>query len=127
MEQVTFKREEILLSIGDVAKLLNIPTHTLRFWENEFAQFLHPVRTVGKQRRYTDEDIKTIEKIAHMLRIDKYSIAGAKRALYEQFHPEIKPKSILIPEDIANEIANFIKDKLIQRVSQPSGDLVAAG
>lgn len=109
-------KTNLLLSIGDVSKLLNIPSHTLRYWEMEFADFLHPVRTKGQQRRYNDEDIKTIEKIAGMLRVERYSIAGAKRALYEELKKDNqieKTEKIVVPEVLANEIANLIKEKLM--------------
>ncbi len=68
-------------SIGDVAQLLDVPTHTLRYWEKEFGKFLHPERSFGRQRKYLEYDINLLKRIKRMLREEKYSIAGAKQKL----------------------------------------------
>jgi len=73
--------EEDLLSIGDVARELGVATHTLRFWEKEFDFYLSPTRTEGRQRRYGDDDMDRLERIHALLKVDGYSIAGAKRFL----------------------------------------------
>ncbi|MBW1712140.1 MAG: MerR family transcriptional regulator [Deltaproteobacteria bacterium] len=70
-----------LLSIGEVSQVTGLPVHTLRFWESEFSQYFSPVRTKGRQRRYTEEEVKKILEIKKLLKIDKYSIAGAKQVL----------------------------------------------
>lgn len=54
------------LSISEVSKSLNIPKHTLRFWEKEFMGLFVPQRTKGGQRRFTVEDISLIEEIRKM-------------------------------------------------------------
>lgn len=73
-----------LVSIGDVAKILGVPTHTIRYWEKEFPDFLAPSRTQGKQRRYGSDEILRLRKVFAMLRDDGYSIAGARRILAHQ-------------------------------------------
>ncbi len=60
------EREERLLTISEVSKLLNIPKHTLRFWEKEFTGLFAPQRTRGGQRRFSVEDISRIEEIKKM-------------------------------------------------------------
>lgn len=77
----TFTASEILVGIGDVARFLNVPAHTLRFWEKEFGFFLAPSRTLGRQRRYDDADIQRLGRIKSLLKTEGYSIAGAKRIL----------------------------------------------
>lgn len=75
---------EILVGIGDVARFLGVPAHTLRFWEKEFGFFLSPSRTIGRQRRYDDADIQRLGRIKHLLKNDGFSIAGAKRILQKE-------------------------------------------
>lgn len=70
-----------LLSIGEVAHVTGLPVHTLRFWENEFRRFISPMRTRGRQRRYTEVEVGKIFEIKKLLKEDKYSIAGAKQVL----------------------------------------------
>lgn len=90
-----FAESEILVGIGDVARFLGVPAHTLRFWEKEFGFFLAPSRTVGRQRRYDDADIQRLGRIKHLLKNDGFSIAGAKRILHKEMNPGTSIYSLL--------------------------------
>ena len=81
MEQTHTGDRGELLGIGDVSKICGVPVHTIRYWEREFSDYLHPTRTQGKQRRYTDNDIKRILRVKTLLWSEKFSIRGAKRIL----------------------------------------------
>jgi len=72
---------DIPIRVSDVAKMLQIATHTLRFWEKEFDFYLKPHRTAGFQRRYDTDSIERLRKIHHYLKNEGYSIAGTKRIL----------------------------------------------
>ena len=72
---------ENALAIGDVAKIIDMPEHTIRFWEKEFIDFLTPARTKGRQRRYFDSDIEMLKKIKDLLKVQGFSIKGAKKML----------------------------------------------
>ena len=73
------------VSISTASVLVGVETHTIRYWEREFAEFLHPVRTQGGQRRYRLEDIEVLKEIKRLLKEELYTIAGAKRKLKERF------------------------------------------
>lgn len=60
--------QEKLLSIEEVSLQLKVPKHTLRFWEKAFEGILVPQRTPGGQRRYTPENMTTIEEIKELRR-----------------------------------------------------------
>ncbi len=70
-----------LLSIGEVAEMTGVAVHTLRYWESEFGDYFSPIRTKGRQRRYSENEVKKILEIKRLLKVDKYSIAGAKQIL----------------------------------------------
>ena len=72
---------DVPVRVGDVAKMLQIAAHTLRFWEKEFEFYLKPSRTAGLQRRYNTDSIDRLRKIQYYLKDEGYSIAGAKRIL----------------------------------------------
>jgi len=72
---------DIPIRVSDVAKMLQVAAHTLRFWEKEFDFYLKPRRTAGLQRRYDTDAIERLRKIQHYLYDEGYSIAGAKRIL----------------------------------------------
>jgi DNA-binding transcriptional MerR regulator len=77
--------EERPVSISTASALVKVETHTIRYWEREFAEFLNPVRTAGGQRRYRPEDIEVLKEIKRLLKEELYTIAGAKRKLAERF------------------------------------------
>ena len=70
--------------IGAVSEKLEVPIHTLRYWEKEFEILLTPPRTQGGQRLYDSVSIHTIKKIKKLLWNDMYSIKGAKKVLAEE-------------------------------------------
>lgn len=70
---------KVYYSIGEVALLVGVETHTLRYWEEQFRQ-LRPLRRSGN-RTYRKKDIDLVEHIKHLLYEEKYTIAGARRQL----------------------------------------------
>ena len=66
--------------IGQVAKLLELEPYVLRYWETEFDQ-LAPAKTRAGQRAYTQADVQLLLRITHLLYVDQYTIAGARRQL----------------------------------------------
>lgn len=69
------------MSISVASEITGIEIHTLRYWEREFSEFLHPDRTPGGQRRYRPSDIQTVFLLKRLLRDEMFSIAGARKHL----------------------------------------------
>ncbi len=72
--------EENTYRIGDAARMLNLKTHVLRFWETEFSE-LQPIRTDKGQRLYTEDHIKLLRTIRHLLHERGLTIDGARKEL----------------------------------------------
>jgi DNA-binding transcriptional MerR regulator len=70
-----------LFSIGQVNAITGIPKPTIRYWEKEFDAFLEPLRTTGNQRRYDEKAIADLEKINYLVKVQGYTIDGARRKL----------------------------------------------
>lgn len=68
------------LTIGEVSEEAEVPAYTLRYWESEF-NLLRPARRESGQRRYTQNDLHTVEIIKKLLYERGYSISGAKKQL----------------------------------------------
>jgi len=79
---------EELIGIGDASRILDVASHTLRYWEKEFDFYLNPPRTNGRQRRYNDDTLERLDKIKVMLKDEGYSIAGAKKILQKELRGE---------------------------------------
>jgi len=56
------------------------PVSTIRFWENEF-EMLKPKKNNKGNRLFTQEDIKNLKVIHHLLREKGMTIDGARRYL----------------------------------------------
>ena len=67
-------------TIGEVAKLFNIPQHILRFWEDSFNQ-IKTFKRKGGRRLYSESDINLLRRIKELLNEDGYSIKGVKNYL----------------------------------------------
>ncbi len=66
--------------IGEAARILNLKTYVLRFWETEFPQ-IKPIRSEKGQRLYTEAHMDQLRKIQHLLHERGLTIDGARREL----------------------------------------------
>ena len=69
--------------IGEAARMLNLKTHVLRFWESEFKQ-LKPRRTEKGQRFYSHQDVELLRTIQQLLHVKGLTIDGAKKVLADR-------------------------------------------
>jgi DNA-binding transcriptional MerR regulator len=67
-------------TIGEVARILNLTTSLIRFWETEFKE-ISPHKNRKGNRVYTQRDIDTLRKIHFLLKVKKYTIKGAQERL----------------------------------------------
>ena len=69
--------------IGDVAEIVGVKPHVLRYWESEF-RALRPLKTRGAHRMYRRADVELLCLIRRLLHDEGFTIAGAKRKLRER-------------------------------------------
>ena len=74
------KTETAFRTIGEVADLLELPQHVLRFWEKKFHQ-IRPVKRNGGRRYYRAEDIALLTEIRGLLHDQGYTIKGVQKLL----------------------------------------------
>jgi DNA-binding transcriptional MerR regulator len=72
--------DKLYFKIGEVAKMAEVPTHVLRYWESEFSG-IRPKRASSRQRLYRRQDVELILKIKVLLHHQGYTIAGARKVL----------------------------------------------
>lgn len=73
-----------VVRIGDLARILCVEDHVIRFWEKEFK--IKGQRSPGGQRYYTDEDVELFQRIKHLLYEQHFTIAGARKLLRKKQH-----------------------------------------
>tara|TARA_B100000508_G_scaffold127407_1_gene112486 strand:- start:216 stop:545 length:330 start_codon:yes stop_codon:yes gene_type:complete len=74
--------EKRYYGIGEVAKAFDVNTSLIRFWEKEF-DALQPKKSAKGNRKFTPEDIKTLELIYHLVKERGFTLEGAKTHLKE--------------------------------------------
>ena len=77
------KSPEAFRNISEVATLLDVPAHVLRFWETRFSQ-VKPVKRSGGRRYYRPDDITLLKRIRALLYEEGYTIKGAQQVLKEK-------------------------------------------
>ncbi|UNE55321.1 MerR family transcriptional regulator [Bartonella machadoae] len=76
------KSSDAFRTISEVAELLEIPQHVLRFWETRFRQ-IKPMKRGGGRRYYRPTDIDLLNGIKQLLYDQGYTIKGVQRLLKE--------------------------------------------
>jgi DNA-binding transcriptional MerR regulator len=77
------KSPEAFRTISEVAEMLDVPQHVLRFWETRFAH-VKPIKRAGGRRFYRPEDVDLLRGIRTLLYYDGYTIKGAQKVLREK-------------------------------------------
>ena len=72
---------EYFASINEVSKRLNIPAHTLRYWEKQFPVAIRPTTGAGGRRYYRTETVARLTVIRDLLYTHGMTIAGVKKLL----------------------------------------------
>jgi len=78
--------DKLYFRIGEVARLCNLETYVLRFWESEFPQ-LKPVKSSSGQRMYRQRDVEHVLRIKKLLYEEGFTIAGARQQLKAESKP----------------------------------------
>lgn len=71
---------KMFYKIREVAGIVGVKPHVLRYWETEFPT-LKPQKNRNGQRIYTQKDIECAQEIRQLLHVERFSIAGAKQRL----------------------------------------------
>jgi DNA-binding transcriptional MerR regulator len=74
--------EKLYYSIGEVAKMFNVNTSLIRFWEKEF-DIIKPKKNKKGNRFFTKQDIDNFHLIYFMVKEKGMTLNGAKKKLKE--------------------------------------------
>ena len=104
-----------MFSIGQVNAITGIPKPTIRYWEKEFKDFLDPARTTGNQRRYDDRSIADLERVNYLVKVQGYTIDGARRKL--DLLKKIERGEVPNSDPVA-ELARAMSEYLMKKLSK---------
>ena len=85
MPSRTLLPDKHFYKIGEVADLIGVKPHVLRYWESEFPS-LRPMKTRGAHRVYKKRDVELAMLIRRLLHDEGYTTPGAKKRLRELGH-----------------------------------------
>lgn len=78
---------KLFFRIGEVAGLVGVEPHVLRYWEREFRS-IRPTKSAKGQRVYSRKDVENLLRVRDLLYRDGFTIAGAKKKLTDPRAPE---------------------------------------
>jgi DNA-binding transcriptional MerR regulator len=104
--------EKRYYKIGEVAKAFGLNTSHIRFWEKEF-DILKPKKNNKGNRLFTQEDLKNLKLIYHLVKEKGFTLEGAKIKMKEN------PKNVKSNHDIIIRLET-IKAELIKIKNQIS-------
>jgi len=74
--------DKLYFRIGEVAGIVGVEPHVLRYWETEFGA-IKPEKSRRGQRVYSRQDVDMLLKVKDLLYGHRYTIAGARKKLRE--------------------------------------------
>ena len=102
--------DKLFFKIGDVATIVGVKPHVLRYWETEFPR-IRPQKSRSGQRLYRRKDVELLLQIRHLLYEKRFTIAGARARLREQGQDETPLRP---PRVVDRETLRKLKQGLVE-------------
>ncbi|WP_396167259.1 MerR family transcriptional regulator [Flavobacterium sp.] len=80
--QIDLSKDKLYFSIGEVAEAFGVNASLIRFWDKEF-DILKPKKNAKGNRMFTQEDVKNLQLIYHLVKERGFTLEGAKTHLKE--------------------------------------------
>jgi DNA-binding transcriptional MerR regulator len=108
-------------SISEVAELVGVKQHVLRYWETQFSM-LRPRKNRAGNRMYRPDEVKLLLRIRELLYGRRYTIAGARRTLLDE-RKDSTPQVEIGFDDaerklVIHEVKTGLK-QLVDRLKEP--------
>lgn len=102
--------KKLYYSIGEVAKMFDVNSSLIRFWEKEFS-IIKPKKNKKGNRLFTPKDISNFNKIYHLVKVEGHTLEGARKALKGKVEINYSSSN---ETQVVIEKLEVIKQKLIQ-------------
>jgi len=103
--------EKQYFTIGEIARLFNIKTSVLRYWEKEF-DVIKPFKNKKGSRFYAQKDIEILRTIYYLTRTKGYTLQGAKEAIRNNFIAETSNAQVVSLLQNIKDLLLKIKEQL---------------
>lgn len=105
------KVQKLYYSIGEVAKMFDVNTSLIRFWEKEF-DIIKPKKNKKGNRLFTKDDLENLKLIYELVKVKGFTLEGAKKKLKDD-KDELQRRAHVLTQlkDIKSQLTK-LKDKL---------------
>ncbi len=100
MDEGVADLHKLYYRIGEVAGIVGVEPHVLRYWETEFRS-IRPQKSRKGQRIYSRRDVEKLMRVKDLLYVQGFTIAGARRRLREVGTDPLVAPAPLEPEAAA--------------------------
>lgn len=107
------KLTKLYYTIGEVSDMFGVNPSLIRFWEKEFS-IIQPKKNKKGNRLFTPKDIGNFNKIYQLVKVQGFTLEGAKKALKSKLPIEntIETVAIHSNNDLIDRL-EIIKNKLL--------------
>ena len=102
---------KLYFRIGEVAELVGVEPHVLRYWEREF-RTIRPTKSAKGQRVYSRRDVENLMRVRELLYRDGFTIAGARKRL-QQLPGESAPRESGAPAPPRSDRIDHSREELV--------------
>ncbi len=108
--------------IGEVADLLGVEPHVVRFWQQQFAQ-VRPERSSTGRLLFGRPALARLARIRTLLYDEGFTIVGAKKALSHEAAPVKAPEIVYVETKVAQPHDDTVEVSLRAEVDRLTRDL----
>lgn len=103
--------EKRYYTIGEVAKAFGVNTSLIRFWEKEF-EIINPKKNAKGSRKFSKEDVNTLELIYHLVKERGFTLEGARQKLKEKKQKTLSNFEIISKLERVKQALMALKNEL---------------
>jgi len=105
--------DKLFFRIGEVAQLVGVKPHVLRYWEEELG-VIAPMKTRGAHRQYRRRDVEVALRVRELLHDEGLTLDGVRRRLREESAPKAPAKPSLAPVDPGRDAELRLRAALVE-------------
>lgn len=95
-------------TIGEVSELFAVNASLIRFWHKEFSQIKPKINPKGN-RLFTPKDVLTIQKIYQLVKVEGFTLDGAKKHLKQKSVPKAEISETETHSDVIHRLESIQK------------------
>lgn len=104
--------------IGEVAHIVGVEPHVLRYWETEFRS-IRPQKSHKGQRVYSRKDVEKLLRVKDLLKNQGFTIAGARKKLRDtDAHPTVEPPPPQIDSSKMRQALSAIREEIVAMLDE---------